>query len=666
MKIAQLNACFFYLPIQLNRLIQDYIWLLLVLSSISNSAYAGGQHIRPDSTLIRTTTIKDYRRISGETGVYIDRTKQTDLPSPSADFDWQRKDYVDNYIPLENTVFPHFYQFSVYNDQPDAVILYFHVSENEAIRLWQHVGSTNVLREIPAEYYQPNPNLQVAYFRLTLLPQQRQTYMARLQPIKQAYFSLRPYLMTSTFLPLFFQDNTQGLNTDTVTSLIFCGMLGMMLLYMLAKSVQIRSAEYFYYAGYIAFFLGYFILKTILFSRISLYQNPFVYSYLNNILQVLAYCMYFQFFRKFLNTSTLLPHLDKVLTIATVVMLTYALLDLVALYWLPDHYLWRIQVWHGIRISLTLLTLYSINQLLRVKNLVIVYYLLAGTVSFAILGLVAMVLSGMASEISNWIEPFDSPLFYFKAGIAVELICFSLGLGYKNRMAEIQKKQAENTLKLERELQAFEQYKVATEAREAERKRIGGEMHDDMGSGLTSILFLTNTLRSQLVDEGVAATTDKISLMAISLVDNMNDIVWSMNAQHDTLESLVAYLRSQMSTLLENAELPYQFQVEEPIPLINLSGEQRRNIYLVVKEAVHNLIKHAQASQVIITLTFDQQICLTIRDNGRGFDPEALRKWGNGLKNMQQRMKNVHGEFQILKDAGTVIHLEVPINPLGN
>ncbi len=644
---------------------QGGIRLLFLLYLIVKVMPVSGQEPQPGSSLIKVSTIKDYQRITNRTGVYIDRNRRADFQPHSNDFDWKSKHYLDNYVPLENTIFSHYYRFFVYNDQPDTAVLYYYVSENEAIRLWQNINDSDAIREIPAEYYQPNPLSQVVLFRLTMPPYQGQTYTARLQPFKQPFFLVRPYLMTASFQRLFFHDNTEGFSADNIVLLIFCGMLAMMLLYMAAKSLQIRSAEYFYYAGYIAFFLGYFTLKIILFSRVTFYQQPFFYSYLNNILQVLAYCMYFQFFRKFLTTSLSLPRLDKVLVISTVVLLAYALLDLLALLFLPEQYLWRLLVWNGVRLSLLILTVYSIVQMIRVKSR-LVHYMLAGTISFTLLSLMAMVFSAIADQIIDWVTPFNIPLFYFEAGVAVELICFSLGLGYKNREDEMQKLEAQNTLQLERERQTFEQYKVATEAREAERKRIGGEMHDDIGSGLTSILFLTNTLKmqsltSQSTENSLSATTDKISTMATNLVDNMNDIIWSMNAKHDTLESLVTYIRSQTSALLENAGLDYHFQVAEPIPSINLSGEQRRNIYLAVREAVHNLIKHANATQATITITFDRNIHINIQDNGKGIDVPTIRRWGNGLKNMQQRLADVQGTLEISKEVGTLIRLEAPL-----
>lgn len=193
------------------------------------------------------------------------------------------------------------------------------------------------------------------------------------------------------------------------------------------------------------------------------------------------------------------------------------------------------------------------------------------------------------------------------------------------------------------------------EAREEERSRIGKEMHDDIGSGLTTILFLSNHLKNDL------QTSGKIANNANTLIGKMNEIIWSMNMDYDTLEDLVTYLRQHTGEMLESADIHYHFHIPASIPEVTLSGEQRRNIYLVVKESLHNIIKHAQAQEVNISFHFDQYIHILIRDNGKGFNEEEIRRFGNGLKNMNQRMESIGGSFDIKNNHGVTITLKAPI-----
>lgn len=188
-----------------------------------------------------------------------------------------------------------------------------------------------------------------------------------------------------------------------------------------------------------------------------------------------------------------------------------------------------------------------------------------------------------------------------------------------------------------------------------ERQRISQEMHDDMGSGLTSILFLSRTIQGQ---EVVAA---KLKHTAKDLVQKMNEIIWTMNPEQNTLDSMVAYVRQHLAETLENAELQYVFNITDPLPSIVLSQEFRRNIYLVCKEAVHNIVRHANATMVAVSIEVTNELQITIRDNGVGLSNNAHSPFSNGMKNMQCRMAQIQGTFSAISEAGTRITLRAPL-----
>jgi signal transduction histidine kinase len=118
----------------------------------------------------------------------------------------------------------------------------------------------------------------------------------------------------------------------------------------------------------------------------------------------------------------------------------------------------------------------------------------------------------------------------------------------------------------------------------------------------------------------------------------MNAIIWSMNPGNDSVNSLVAYIRSYASEYLDNFDILYHINVPAEIPEKDVSGVKRRNIFLVLKESLNNLMKHANASEVTITIQFTDHMLLEISDNGKGIDKDKLNQFGNGLKNMQRRM----------------------------
>jgi len=176
-----------------------------------------------------------------------------------------------------------------------------------------------------------------------------------------------------------------------------------------------------------------------------------------------------------------------------------------------------------------------------------------------------------------------------------------------------------------------------------------------MGSGLTSLLFLSRTL-SEPRDP-----VEKIRLLSGSLIQKMNEIIWTMEREHDSLESLISYIRVNAAETLENAEIPYQFKVREDIPAIPVSQQFRRNIYLVVKEAIHNVVRHSGATEVSITVLFTTDLQITIRDNGKGLDPGAEHRFGNGMKNMRHRMEQVRGSLRISSSEGVLLELTAPL-----
>jgi two-component system, NarL family, sensor kinase len=212
---------------------------------------------------------------------------------------------------------------------------------------------------------------------------------------------------------------------------------------------------------------------------------------------------------------------------------------------------------------------------------------------------------------------------------------------------------AVQTLKTEQEAIRL---KATLDGQVQERQRISEELHDDLGGGLTSMLFISRALRQ--APEEHATLSAKMETIASKLIDKMNEIIWAMSHENDSLADLVAYIRVQADDMLKNADLQFTCQIHAPIPDIQLSQHDRHQIYLVVKEALHNIVKHARASAVTIDFHSFTPLRVSIRDNGRGLSaaPDALM--GNGLRNMQKRARELRGALHVFGDNGTVVQLE--------
>jgi len=189
-------------------------------------------------------------------------------------------------------------------------------------------------------------------------------------------------------------------------------------------------------------------------------------------------------------------------------------------------------------------------------------------------------------------------------------------------------------------------------------------MHDDIGAGLSGIRLMTEMARNKAKDQPVNTEIEKIYESVGDISSKMKEVIWSLNSDNDSLVSLLHYLQKQARHWLEH--YPGELQIEMPgsVPDISISGENRRNIYLVMKEAIHNIIKHSGATEARLQVRMVQdRFCLSIEDNGSGFDfanSKNLRR--NGITNMRSRIEEMGGTFSISSNPGqgTTIEISVP------
>jgi len=199
-------------------------------------------------------------------------------------------------------------------------------------------------------------------------------------------------------------------------------------------------------------------------------------------------------------------------------------------------------------------------------------------------------------------------------------------------------------------------------ALERERSRISKDMHDEVGANLTKI-----TILSELALREPAQTTThlrKITETSREVIDSMSQIIWAINPKNDKLENLVAYLREYIGETFELTNIHCVMLFPDELPALSLSAEFRRNMFLTVKEAVHNIIKYSHATDVQAALYMtNNAIVFTIRDNGVGFDVSTPSQFGNGLQNMKKRIEDIGGTFTIdsFPGKGTTVKFVIPI-----
>ena len=189
---------------------------------------------------------------------------------------------------------------------------------------------------------------------------------------------------------------------------------------------------------------------------------------------------------------------------------------------------------------------------------------------------------------------------------------------------------------------------------DAERQRIARDIHDDLGSGLTEIILLSDSLGEAIQPTPAdQSTVDEISACARSLTRKMDEVVWAIDSRNDNLESFLTYLGKFTQDYLTRAGLRCRWNVPIEVPELRLSAERRHNLYLACKEALHNVVKHARASEVTFRSDLtEEDFTLVIEDNGRGFATALPPPRGNGLSNMRQRLQELHGQCRIESTPG--------------
>lgn len=204
-----------------------------------------------------------------------------------------------------------------------------------------------------------------------------------------------------------------------------------------------------------------------------------------------------------------------------------------------------------------------------------------------------------------------------------------------------------------------------------ERARIAADMHDELGSGLTQIM-LESALAQRASAGEVPVHLAKIAERARDLIRQMDEIVWAINPQNDTLESLATYLSKYAQEYLSGAGIRCRFDFPDALPSQTLSAEVRHNLFLAVKEALHNVVKHASASEVKLKMALQpHQMTIVIADNGRGFDTTSPGSdgaqgricSGQGIRNMQKRLESIGGACVIGSQPGqgATVEMIVPI-----
>jgi signal transduction histidine kinase len=202
-------------------------------------------------------------------------------------------------------------------------------------------------------------------------------------------------------------------------------------------------------------------------------------------------------------------------------------------------------------------------------------------------------------------------------------------------------------------------------ALEQERARIARDLHDDVGAGLTEIAVQTDWLRrdvEQLHDAEISSRADRVCQSAVELIRSVDAIVWAVNPKNDTLDRFLGYLAQSADQFVRAAGLGIRLDVPDEVPATPLSGRVRHNLFLIVREAVNNAVKHAQATLVRLHVSIGNgTMTIRVEDDGQGFDPTQPADDGHhsGLANMRRRADDIGGTLALTSRPGSGTRVEI-------
>ena len=428
-----------------------------------------------------------------------------------------------------------------------------------------------------------------------------------------------------------------------------------MCLFFLIQYIIIKKREYFCYALYLFCLSLYYIVAlpdsffgislsdTALIAKFDLYKRP---------LQFLSSVFYTLFVLYYLNLENIKSFLFKFFKILVVLYVVLASLCFVLNY-LGINY---DQYYYIFSLFLFPLQLYVVLALFRHK----VPYS-----NFIIWGsIVTLVGSSLTLIYYIWLMKHDAAnpnanahsYVPVQVSILIDMFLFTIAL---------QRKIADNEKSLITAAHSRQQAVLL------ERERIIADLHDDVGGGLSSIRMMSDLMAQQGQKESLdkyVSFGEKISHTAKDIAQRMHTIIWSLNAENDTVENFAEYVRQFGVAYFENSNINFTSNNLSLLPKdIEISGVKRKNLFLIVKESLHNILKHSGASETSVNIIMPDDILhISIKDNGKGM-PAADKntgtiKFGNGLKNMQKRMGEIGGTLDISSTTeGTTIKVLIKV-----
>jgi len=195
---------------------------------------------------------------------------------------------------------------------------------------------------------------------------------------------------------------------------------------------------------------------------------------------------------------------------------------------------------------------------------------------------------------------------------------------------------------------------------EKERERISHDMHDDLGAGISALKLQAEFLKQVIQDDNLKNDIDDLLKTSEEMNLSMREMLWSLNSGNDTLGSFIEYSKQYAHHFLKKTKIQLNIEEENIAFETLIATEQRRNLFLCLKEALNNAYKHSKCNQIIISFAQEhKKFIMKISDNGIGIHHEKPE--GNGLRSMKRRMQEQGGHCKVVTDQGTHLFFKIEL-----
>jgi two-component system sensor histidine kinase DesK len=257
--------------------------------------------------------------------------------------------------------------------------------------------------------------------------------------------------------------------------------------------------------------------------------------------------------------------------------------------------------------------------------------------------------------------PFEIKFIYLTA--IVIMICFVIFIVFvvlmynRKQLLYLKEKQLKES---EYQNQLLQKELEKQKSIEKERERISHDMHDDLGAGISALKLQAEFLKQRAEADDLKSDIDELLKTSEEMNLSMREMLWSLNSGNDTLGSFVDYSKIYAYNFLKKTKIQLTTESENVVSETMISTEQRRNLFLCLKEALNNAYKHSQSSQLKLSFVQNEkEFMMKISDNGIGINHEKPE--GNGLRNMKRRMKEQNGHCEVSTENGTHLFFRIDL-----